>query len=261
MHAASRGTYGARRIHAARTLGLGLTVGHNQIEARCRAPTSKAYPGPDGRNLDIRHRQPATWPTRYSLGNNQIGCGPPITEHHTREGKVFCAVVLDGFSRRVIGWLIDSSQTSARVTNALSMAISNRAPLEGTAIHSNRPRGAIHVVDMHRSSQTIRSRSLHGICRRLPRQHHNRIILGQNANRTSESKTMAHPDCTLRTPSSSIWRTFTTANVNIRASECALRKSTNCVITRITQLPETSYADSAEPRAQQSPRKLRRDSG
>ncbi len=60
-----------------------------------------------------------------------------ITEHRTREGKVFCAVVLDAFSRRVVGWSIDSSQTSALVTNALSMAISNRAPLEGTVIHSD----------------------------------------------------------------------------------------------------------------------------
>ncbi|ROZ42896.1 IS3 family transposase [Rhodococcus sp. WS3] len=60
-----------------------------------------------------------------------------ITEHRTREGKVFCAVVLDAFSRRVVGWSIDSSQTSALVTNALSMAISNRAPLDGTVIHSD----------------------------------------------------------------------------------------------------------------------------
>ena len=31
-----------------------------------------------------------------------------ITEHPTREGKVYCAVVLDAFSRRVVGWSIDS---------------------------------------------------------------------------------------------------------------------------------------------------------
>ncbi len=31
-----------------------------------------------------------------------------ITEHPTREGKVYCAVVLDTFSRRVVGWSIDS---------------------------------------------------------------------------------------------------------------------------------------------------------
>jgi putative transposase len=36
-----------------------------------------------------------------------------ITEHHTREGKVYCAVVLDVYSRRVMGWSIDSSATAA----------------------------------------------------------------------------------------------------------------------------------------------------
>jgi putative transposase len=51
-----------------------------------------------------------------------------ITEHPTREGKVYCAVVLDVFSRRVVGWSIDASQTAALVTNALGMAIKGRQP-------------------------------------------------------------------------------------------------------------------------------------
>src|SRR5699024_834697 len=60
-----------------------------------------------------------------------------ITEHPTREGKVYCAVVLDVCSRRVVGWSIDSSQTAALVTNALGMAIENRRPPAGTVIHSD----------------------------------------------------------------------------------------------------------------------------
>ena len=60
-----------------------------------------------------------------------------ITEHRTYEGKVYCAVVLDTFSRRVVGWSIDSSQTAALVTNALSMAIANRDPGSGGIIHSD----------------------------------------------------------------------------------------------------------------------------
>jgi putative transposase len=52
----------------------------------------------------------------------------PYTEHPTREGKVFCAVVLDTYSRKVVGWSIDSAQTATLVTNALNMAISNRQP-------------------------------------------------------------------------------------------------------------------------------------
>ena len=61
-----------------------------------------------------------------------------ITEHPTREGKVYCAVVLDTFSRRVVGWSIDSRPTASMVTNALGMAIDNRSPVVGeTVIHSD----------------------------------------------------------------------------------------------------------------------------
>jgi putative transposase len=61
-----------------------------------------------------------------------------ITEHPTREGKVYCCVVLDGFSRRVVGWSIDTHQATPLVTNALGMAITNRQPLpDQTVIHSD----------------------------------------------------------------------------------------------------------------------------
>jgi putative transposase len=60
----------------------------------------------------------------------------PYTEHPTREGKVYCAVVLDAWSRRVVGWSIDASATAALVTNALGMAIEERRP-DGTVIHSD----------------------------------------------------------------------------------------------------------------------------
>ena len=54
---------------------------------------------------------------------------------------MYCAVVLDTFSRRVVGWSIDSCQTAALVTNALGMAIANRDPQAGGAIHSDSPHG------------------------------------------------------------------------------------------------------------------------
>ena len=61
-----------------------------------------------------------------------------ITEHPTREGKVYCCVVLDVFSRRVVGWAIDSHQATPLVTNALGMAITNRTPIpDQTVIHSD----------------------------------------------------------------------------------------------------------------------------
>jgi putative transposase len=60
-----------------------------------------------------------------------------ITEQHTREGKVYCAVVLDVFSRRVVGWSIDSSPPACLVRNALGMAIAGRRPAPGALIHSD----------------------------------------------------------------------------------------------------------------------------
>jgi putative transposase len=48
---------------------------------------------------------------------------------------VYCAVVLDAYSRRVVGWSIDAAPTAALVTNALSRAIDTRRPAGSTVIH------------------------------------------------------------------------------------------------------------------------------
>jgi putative transposase len=58
----------------------------------------------------------------------------------TREGKVYCCVALDTYSRRLVGWSIDASPTAALVTNALGMAIKRRlgkTTEAGTVIHSD----------------------------------------------------------------------------------------------------------------------------
>lgn len=60
-----------------------------------------------------------------------------ITEHPTREGKVYCCAVMDTFSRRIVGWPIDSSQESSLVVNALDMAIKNRRPAPGGIVHAD----------------------------------------------------------------------------------------------------------------------------
>ncbi|MGW1680650.1 DDE-type integrase/transposase/recombinase [Saccharopolyspora sp. NPDC002376] len=89
------------------------------------------------------HPKPET-PTAADLVDRNFARGAPnqlwvtdITERPTCEGKVYCAVVLDTYSRRVVGWSIDSSQTSTLVTNALGMAIHNRNPNAGAIIHSD----------------------------------------------------------------------------------------------------------------------------
>lgn len=137
MHAEARGVYGASRVHAELRLGRGITVSHGQVELPLARAGLKGLPG--NRRRRPRHDTPAaadlvirdfarTAPDRLWVTD--------ITEHSTREAKVYCAVVLDTFSRKMVGWSIDATQTAALVTNALSMAISNRAPA-GTVIHSD----------------------------------------------------------------------------------------------------------------------------
>jgi hypothetical protein len=53
--------------------------------------------------------------------------------------------VLDAFSRVVVGWAIDSTQTTTLVLNALGMATRRRVP-EGELGHPLRPRRSIHVL-------------------------------------------------------------------------------------------------------------------
>jgi len=61
-----------------------------------------------------------------------------ITEHPTREGKLYCCVVLDAFSRLVVGWSIDATQTTTLVLSALGMATQRRTPEGELVIHSDR---------------------------------------------------------------------------------------------------------------------------
>lgn len=129
VHQSSRGIYGARRVHAELTLGRGVAVGHGAVELLMRRAGLAGVTGrrkwrratPDQIATDLINRDfTTTAPNRKWVTD--------ITEHRTREGKVYCAVVLDVYSRRVVGWSIDSSPTGALVTNALGMAIDTRTP-------------------------------------------------------------------------------------------------------------------------------------
>jgi putative transposase len=53
---------------------------------------------------------------------DQLWC-TDITEHPTREGKVYCAAILDVFSRRIVSWSIADRIRSELVVDALQMAI------------------------------------------------------------------------------------------------------------------------------------------
>ena len=61
-----------------------------------------------------------------------------VTEHPTGDGKAYLAVVLDAFSRRVVGWSIADHMRSELVVDALQMAIWRRRPPAGQTIaHSD----------------------------------------------------------------------------------------------------------------------------
>ena len=141
IHTAAHGIYGGRRIHAELTLGRGVVVGHGPVEMLMR----RAGPqGLTGRRRWTRIRPDNIATDRVERNFNRSGpnqlCVTDITEHPTREGKVYCCGILDTYSPRVVGWSIDSSPTGSLVTNALGMAIDtrlNKNSRAGTIIHSD----------------------------------------------------------------------------------------------------------------------------
>ena len=139
VHADSRQTYGSKRVHAELTLGRGISVGREAVTMLMHRA------GIQGLSGRPRYRNVPNVATASDLVDRKFGQAEPdrlwvtdITEHPTREGKVYCAVVLDAFSRRVVGWSIDSRPTAALVTNALGMTIDRRKPADAdTVIHSD----------------------------------------------------------------------------------------------------------------------------
>ena len=139
IHARSRGTYGAPRIHAELTAG-GVVVSRKRVArvmrtasvagfSRRRTPRttrrdSQARPAPDR----VNRRFEADAPNRLWLAD--------ITYVPTRVGFSYLAVVLDVFSRRVVGWAMAAHLRTALVTEALEMAVGQR-----------RPAGVIHHSD------------------------------------------------------------------------------------------------------------------
>ncbi len=64
--------------------------------------------------------------------------GSDISYIFTTEGWLYLAVLLDLYSRRVIGWAMDSSLGEELVQRALRMALTNRQPTTGVLHHSDR---------------------------------------------------------------------------------------------------------------------------
>jgi putative transposase len=61
-----------------------------------------------------------------------------VTYCRTGEGWMYLAVVMDPYSRRIVGWAIDKTMTTSLVLRALIMAYNLRRPPKGLVFHSDR---------------------------------------------------------------------------------------------------------------------------
>jgi putative transposase len=137
-HAASRGTYGVPRIHAERA-AKGIRLGRKRV-ARLMSQAGLAgvsrrrfitttIKGDGCRVPDLVERNlTAEAPDRLWVAD--------ITYVPTWTGFLYLAVVLDAFSRRIVGWSMATTLTTQLVLDALNMALATR-----------RPRSVIHHSD------------------------------------------------------------------------------------------------------------------
>ncbi len=133
IHSRSRGTYGAPRIHAelraegeqvsckrvARLMkAKGLVVASRRKGCRTTSRNEAARPAPDL----VEREFTAEAPDRLWVAD--------ITYVPTWEGFLYLAVVLDVFSRRIVGWAMATHLRTELVLSALNMALWQRQPEE-----------------------------------------------------------------------------------------------------------------------------------
>jgi putative transposase len=146
IHKESRFTHGSPRVHAELTLGLGLPVNLKRVARLMREAGIQGLYRRRRRGCTVRDPDAQACP---DLVNRDFTADEPnrlwitdITEHPTGEGKVYCAAVMDVYSRLIVGWSIAEHMRTELVTDALGMAIVRRRPEKqsqdtGTIMHSD----------------------------------------------------------------------------------------------------------------------------
>ena len=169
IHAQSRQTYGSpRTLRALRNdgerIGLHRVERLRRVEKleacykrRYRTTTQSEHAYPVAENILAREFTPAA-PNRVWAGD--------ITYVATAEGWLYLAVVLDLYSRRVIGWSMGSRLHSTLVQEALGMALKQRRHAGMVLHHSDR--GVQYASEDYRAllgqQQMICSMSRKGNC-------------------------------------------------------------------------------------------------
>jgi putative transposase len=160
VHAESHGTYGSVKI----TRALGQ---QDELESACRNTVAGAM-----RELGLQScirkafvptttkSDPAKSPAPNTLNRDFTAPAPnrkwvtDITYLATTQGWVYLAVVLDLFSRKVVGWTIGDSLATELVSMALRTAIESRRPTGQELLHHS-DRGSQYTSDAYQ--QTLRT--------------------------------------------------------------------------------------------------------
>jgi putative transposase len=140
-HQASRGTYGALRVQA-ELAARGLPCGHNRV---ARLMRRAGLVGCHRRRpVHTTRRDPAATPAPDLVQRAFSAPAPDqlwladLTYIPTQqEDFLYLAVILDVFSRRVVGWSMQDHLRTELVLAALEMAIWNRHPGGGLIHHSD----------------------------------------------------------------------------------------------------------------------------
>jgi putative transposase len=141
LHAESRGTYGSPRLHAA-LRAQGLRIGKRRVERALRALglqpcTRRRYRVTTYAN-PAHPAAPNTLARRFSATRPDERWVTDITYVWTDEGWCYLAVILDLFSRAVVGWALDATLSTRLPLVALDMAVRRRRPRAGLLHHSDR---------------------------------------------------------------------------------------------------------------------------
>jgi putative transposase len=139
IHKRSKGTYGAPRIHA-ELAEAGVHLGRKRVARLMRA---EGLRGVSRRKAPrTTQRKPGAQPAPDLVQRNFTASAPDrlwvadITYVATWAGWLYLAVVVDAWSRKVVGWAMSTHLHTALVMDALHMAIQQRHP-EGVIHHSD----------------------------------------------------------------------------------------------------------------------------
>ncbi len=139
LHLESNGVYGARKIHR-ELLDMGELCGRHKVARLMHKAGLKGCPKRRFRVTTRRGGAPASnlLDQNFTATTTNERWASDITFIWTRQGWLYLAVVMDLYSRRIIGWSMSRRINRHIVVNALNMALGQRRPGEDLIHHSDR---------------------------------------------------------------------------------------------------------------------------